>query len=121
MMVMVETDEGEVSLDDTSFAPPTLGEFLEAAIKRRQLTSEQVARTAGVSVDKLNGILGGEVRLDKPTARKLDRVFPKTSRILLRIQLFRDYYDEFGVLRPDSPIARRAVERRHRLSQLARA
>jgi len=114
MIVNLHTGRGQVPLDDTDFRPPSVGEFLAAAMKRRGVSANEVSSRTGIKLEQLNAVLGGKARLDRTFCRKLELLFPKTMNSLLSVQRHYDFFERFGVLRPNSPIERMLVMRRAR-------
>jgi plasmid maintenance system antidote protein VapI len=111
MIVTLETENGPVRLEDSGFAPPSLGAFLSAAIERRHLSRSTVARKCEIPEATLDALIDGSKRLDRSTARRLERVFPHCMRPFLRVQEHYNFFRKYGKLRPDSPIARMRARR----------
>jgi plasmid maintenance system antidote protein VapI len=109
-----DSDDSQVDLENTDFKPPSFGTYLEAAIRRRELSVQSVAQACAIELSQLRDILDDKLTLDKKLARKLEKSFPKCSRLFLTVQRYHDYFEKYHVLRPDSPIKRAIIERRAR-------
>lgn len=111
MMISVHGQKGSFRLEDSGLEPQRVGEFLAATIRRRHLSESYVARKSGLSEANLRAIVDNEMRLDRKASKKLEKVFPRMGRMLLKLQQHREFFDMYGVPRPASPVRRAMIIR----------
>jgi plasmid maintenance system antidote protein VapI len=91
------------------FIPPHVGEVIKGALQDRGISEKEFAKRTGLSDDEVHLLLHENGRLSNKVADSLDPVFPRLKPYFLDVQEVRDYYERYGVVRPQGRFARRAV------------
>jgi plasmid maintenance system antidote protein VapI len=107
--MVAHVQEGADLTKKDLFAPPSAGEFLDQTFRRKNLSFSDVAAQTGISEKNLSELVSGERKFSLSSCKKLEAILPNASQVLMGIQGEREFYDTYGVIRPEGFVRRMLV------------